>query len=170
MEYCYDCGAPAPVIDDWPTCVVHGPRWKLRRNAPCAEVALERDGRVLMARRARDPFAGCWEFAGGYVDLGETPMAAAVREAREELGLEVSLTGALGVFVEEWEPGEYVEVHLFVARGEGDIVADPSEIAEWRWCAPDDHPDVGLMSPGTATRFDAWARGVRSPLTPRHGD
>ncbi len=141
----------------------------MRRNAPCSEVALERDGRVLMVRRARDPFAGCWEFPGGYVDLGETPMMAAVREAREELGVDVELTAALGVFVVEWEPGEYVQVHLFAARSDGEIVSDPSEIAEFRWCAAGDAPDVALLSPGTAARFEAWSTGAGVPLVPGQG-
>ena len=169
MEYCYDCGLAAPVVDGWPTCAEHGPRWKLRRNAPCAEVALERDGRVLMARRARDPFAGCWEFPGGYIDLGETPTVAAIREAYEELGVAVVLTASLGVFVVEWEPGEYVQVHLFAATADGDLVIDPDEIAEHRWCSPDDAPERSTMSPGAAERFVAWARGPRAPGTPGQG-
>ncbi len=169
MEYCYDCGAASPMVGEWPTCPEHGPRWKLRRNAPCAEVALERDGRVLMVRRARDPFAGYWEFPGGYVDLGETPMMAAIREAREELGVDVALTAALGVFVVEWQPGECVQVHLFTARCNDEIDADPSEIAETRWCAAGDAPDSSTMSPGTVERFGAWATGQRAPLVPGQG-
>lgn len=169
MEYCYDCGAAAPIVGIWPTCVEHGPRWKLRRNAPCSEVALERDRRVLMVRRARDPFAGFWEFPGGYVDLGETPSVAAIREAREELGVAITLTAALGVFVVEWQRGEYVQVHLFTARSDAEIACDPSEIAETRWCAIDDAPDSTTMSPGAAERFGVWANGRRAPLTPGQG-
>jgi len=50
---------------------------------------VDADGRVLIARRPEGkPMAGLWEFPGGKVHAGETPEAAAIREAREELGID----------------------------------------------------------------------------------
>lgn len=50
---------------------------------------LNRDGRVLIARRRADQnHALKWEFPGGKVEPGETPEAALIRELREELGIE----------------------------------------------------------------------------------
>lgn len=49
---------------------------------------IERDGAVLIGRRRADQVhAGKWEFPGGKVEAGETPMAALERELEEELGL-----------------------------------------------------------------------------------
>jgi 8-oxo-dGTP diphosphatase len=55
-----------------------------------AGVMLDARGRVLLARRTegRD-LAGLWEFPGGKVDPGETPMQALARELEEELGIHV---------------------------------------------------------------------------------
>lgn len=39
---------------------------------------------LLMVKRNKPPFVGCWNFLGGKIDLGETPAAAAIREIREE--------------------------------------------------------------------------------------
>lgn len=62
-----------------------------------AAVAIVRDGRVLAGRRVGPPAVrGGWEFPGGSVEPGETAAQAAVREAREELGVDVVLTGVLG--------------------------------------------------------------------------
>lgn len=53
---------------------------------------LERPRRLLAARRTEPPaLAGGWEFPGGKVDPGETPLEAVHREVREELGIQVVL-------------------------------------------------------------------------------
>jgi len=44
---------------------------------------------VLLARRARAPYAGLWDLPGGFLEAGETPEAALGRELREELGARV---------------------------------------------------------------------------------
>ncbi len=63
-----------------------------------AGVVFAYDGGVLLVQRAIHPSYGKWVFPGGYVDRGETPEAAALREVREESGLVVRLTGLLGVY------------------------------------------------------------------------
>ena len=55
-------------------------------------------GRLVLVRRAIEPGYGKWVFPGGYVDRGEPLWAAAIREAREESGLEVRLDGLVNVY------------------------------------------------------------------------
>ena len=56
------------------------------------------DGRIVLVRRAIDPGYGKWVFPGGYVDRGEPLTTAAVREAREECGLDVRLDGLVNIY------------------------------------------------------------------------
>lgn len=62
-----------------------------------AVVLIARDESLLLIRRAIDPARGRWCFPGGYVDFGEDPQLAAMRECREETGLDVDTLTLLDV-------------------------------------------------------------------------
>ena len=69
----------------------------LARAAVVIATALVRDGRLLVARRARPvELAGRWELPGGRVEPGEDESAAVARECREELGTDVIPDGRVG--------------------------------------------------------------------------
>lgn len=70
----------------------------LHRNpAPTVDIVIFDPTRGLVLVERKNPPPG-WALPGGFVDYGETCEAAAVREAKEETGLEVVLTGLLGVY------------------------------------------------------------------------
>ena len=56
------------------------------------------DGRVVLVRRAIEPGYGLWVFPGGYVDRGEQILEAAVREAREESGLNIRIEALVNIY------------------------------------------------------------------------
>lgn len=58
-----------------------------------AGVIVEREGQVLLVRRAGDPARGLWSFPAGFVNAYEDPARAAERECLEETGLIVEVTG-----------------------------------------------------------------------------
>lgn len=60
-----------------------------------ASIAVIRDGRVLLAARANEPLRGVWTLPGGLVEPGERLAAAALRELREEVGVEAQVVGSL---------------------------------------------------------------------------
>ena len=97
-------------------------------------------GQVLLVQQNYGSFA--WGAPGGVVDPGETPMRAAVREAAEETGLEVELTGVIGVYLLQGGGWPDILAHVFTAeilRGKEHIV-DVGEIARLEWRELNDLP------------------------------
>ena len=91
---------------------------------------------VLMIKRKHPPFAGHWALPGGFIDPGETPKQAAMRELVEETGLEVSALNFVGEYK---TPGrdprmEHVWSYAFslhVAAKESVQAGDDASRAEW---------------------------------------
>lgn len=64
-----------------------------------SEAALVRDGRVLMVKALRGFSAGYWNLPGGFLEYGEDPEMAAIRETREEIGVDIEVDELLGTYV-----------------------------------------------------------------------
>ena len=58
---------------------------------PKVAIIADEQGRIVLVKRAIEPGYGKWVFPGGFIDRGETVEAAALREAREECGLDIRL-------------------------------------------------------------------------------
>lgn len=70
---------------------------------PCTGAFIEdKDGRILLVKRAVDPQKGYWDVPGGFIETGENPIVATKREIREELGVTVRVTGLLGVYTDTY--------------------------------------------------------------------
>jgi 8-oxo-dGTP diphosphatase len=93
-----------------------------RTPVPAVGVVCLRGGEVLLIRRGRPPRLGEWSLPGGRIEWGEGAAEAALRELREETGVEAELTGLIdvvdGVFAAENpdEPDRHYVLIDFAAR------------------------------------------------------
>jgi 8-oxo-dGTP diphosphatase len=119
-----------------------------RQLVVCAGAVVRDDaGRLLLIRRANAPSEGLWSVPGGRVEIGESPAEAAVREVREETGLEVEVGGLMATV----EIGDYL-VHDFEARVVGGRLRAGDDATDARWCSPDEAVALPL-TPGLAVEL-----------------
>jgi len=107
--------------------------------------------RVILVRRAIEPGYGKWVFPGGYVDRGEVVEQAALREAREECGLDVRLDGLIGIYS---YTGRTPIVIVYAARVVGGTLTIDDESLEVRAFDPREIPwsDLAFRSTQEALR------------------
>ncbi|OFW12674.1 MAG: NUDIX hydrolase [Acidobacteria bacterium RIFCSPLOWO2_12_FULL_67_14] len=104
FRFCPMCGGPlAPRLlknGDPPrlVCEACGFVFYLDPKLAVGTIISDEHSRVVLVKRAIEPGYGKWVFPGGYVDRGEEVQAAAVREAREETGLEVRLDRLINIY------------------------------------------------------------------------
>lgn len=112
-----------------------------------AAAVFDGEGRILLMERADN---GDWCLPGGYVDPGETPAETAVREAREETGLDVEPVELAAFYhhpPDAWRPHGAVDAVYLCARldGELELSHEGTDLQYWRiedvpaWHMVDDH-------------------------------
>jgi 8-oxo-dGTP diphosphatase len=116
-----------------------------RFKAPVAvHVFLLREGHVLLLRRANTGYEdGNYSVIAGHLDGGETVVAAAIREAREEAGIALAPEDVMvvGVMHNNDSDQEYIDFFLAAERWRGEIVnAEPEKCAELAWHSLDALP------------------------------
>ncbi|MEN3608628.1 NUDIX domain-containing protein [Plantactinospora sp. CA-294935] len=128
-----------------------------------AALVVDEQGRILLQRRAD---SGNWSLPGGTMNLGETLGDAVIREVREETGLDVELTGILGIYTDPrhliaYADGEVRQefVVAFTARPASGTLAVSDESTEVGWFAPAAVADL-QMHESVRLRIDHWLAGA----------
>lgn len=146
--FCPRCAAvvshPPPVVCD----ACGYAQWLNPR--PTASVIIVDNGRFLAIRRVRAPRAGWWDLPGGFVDGWELPADAAMREAREELGLRVRLGAFVGMYLGEYlyqdERLPVLDCFWLASVAGGQLTLDPAEASEHAWLPLAEPPEMAFAT------------------------
>ena len=157
LNYCPRCGhaledreAFGRVRRFCPAC----DRIVFREHKVAAGVLVEDDGRVLLVRRRMQPRQGMWTFPAGFVEFDEDPAEAAVRECREETGLEVRINGLLDLIAgREHERGADIVV-VYCARLVGGKPRADDDVDQVAFFGPGELPPLAFHA--TQIALDRW--------------
>jgi len=162
-RHCLKCGTPLrPAVEDGqrrrrcPRC-----GWIFYDNPAPATAAIVSGPRgILLARRARPPYADTWDLPGGFLESGEAPDRGLLRELREELGAAATITRLTGIYCDHYGPGGFPILTLaYLVRLRGSARAR-SDVSEIRW-----FPRGAL--PWGSIAFPSLRRALRDYLTGR---
>ena len=105
----------------------------------------DRKLKVLLVRRGGEPYKGFWAFPGGFLQLTETAKEGALRELREETGLEAAAIGELGVFSDpDRDPRERVITIAYYALVKPSEVIGGDDADEAVWFPVDNLPELAF--------------------------
>lgn len=117
----------------------------MRSPSLTVDIAILDDDRIVLIRRKNDPFKGFYALPGGFVEYGERVEDAALREAREETGLDVELLGIVGVYSDPGrDPRGHVVSICFAARKTGGELRGGSDASHAQWFRLDELPKLAF--------------------------
>ncbi len=155
---CPRCGTPLERDGGHARCPGCGSRY-YASSAPCVSALVaDSEGRLLLARRAVEPFLGLWDCPGGFLEEGEHPLDGLRRELSEETGLVAGPARFVGAWMDRYGdgPDAVATLNLYWAVLVDDrepVAAD--DVAELRWFPLDALP--GLSELAFTTVGDALA-------------
>jgi 8-oxo-dGTP diphosphatase len=125
------------------------------------------DGAYLAVQRAREPNAGRWDLPGGFAEAWEHPADAAVRELREELGVEVALREFVGMFVGAYhfqdERLPVLDCFWTADIVGGELTLDLTENTRYGWLPMAERPDLAFETQNEAIAVLQQRLGVADP-------
>ena len=150
-SFCPKCGDKLKIVnhDNKPRLQCPACLFIFYQNAkPTASVLIENDkGEILLTRRAIEPLKGYWDTAGGFCEEDEHPEDAARREIKEELGVEVELTGLIGIFMDRYgDSGDWTINLHYSGRIKGVEIKPADDIDGYEWFSIDRLPKVAFAS------------------------
>lgn len=120
---------------------------------PAAGAIVIKDGRLLLVRRAEQPYKNDWCIPAGYMEWDESPRRCAERELKEETGLDIRAGEVFEVYSGTDDPRTNAVLILYMCEVIGGAPIAGDDAAELRYCSRDEIP--------TNIAFEAHRQAIR---------
>lgn len=149
-NYCGTCGAPLDYASDGervrPYCVACQRHYYHNPVPACCVFVRDREGRVLLGKRAVEPCFGAWALPGGFMELNETGEQCALRELLEETGLRATCARLLGASASRsLDKGGVLVLGYIIDAWEGTLKPD-SDVSDLRFFARNEMPSLPFQA------------------------
>jgi len=132
-RYCLQCKSS---LKEWPDFFYCSRcKEKIYKNSkPCAGILPVKNGKVLLTKRAIKPYKGAFDVIGGFLNYGEDPEKGAIREAKEETGLNIRPTELLGIYIDRYgKDGNFTLNIHYVGKVIGGKIKPQDGVASLHW-------------------------------------
>ena len=99
---------------------------------------IEKDNKILMVQEGLEHCYGQWNYPAGHVDEFEKITDAAIREVKEETGLDVKLKGVLPIYAIDKKSETHIIIRFVAEIIGGEIKVDKKEILDAKWFSVED--------------------------------
>ena len=143
-QFCPKCGKELSIkiIENIPRLQCKSCKYIFYQNpTPAVAAILLKEKEVLLVKRKYDPKAGDWCLPAGFMEWKEHPSQTAVRELKEETGLDVSLDELFNVYSGDDDPRTNAVLILYLAHETGGRLEAADDALEARYFRFDQLPD-----------------------------
>lgn len=114
---------------------------------PTACALITKNRKLLVTIRGIDPYKGSYDIPGGFLELKEHPKDAAIRETKEETGLNIKIIKLLSVYTDRYgTDGDYQVNFYYLAKVIGGKLKAQDDVSKVKWVAIDKTPKMGFSS------------------------
>ncbi len=114
---------------------------------PCVVAVIVKRKKILLTRRAYEPFKDYWDFPGGFLECDEQPEDGLHREIAEELGIEIKVIKLLGIYPDSYGSNGDSTLNLYyLCKKSNGMLISKDEIAEFNWFDIDNIPKLAFKT------------------------
>lgn len=148
VAFCPNCGQSFPTPNTYPlTCSSCTAVW-YHNSKPTSSILVIQDDQVLLAKRKDEPAKGEYDIPGGFLEYGELPEAGAIREAQEEMGVDIQIDRFFHFSSTDYAPHIKTLDCFFIAHITNGTPKPNDDVEELVWFPITDLPQLKLSLAG----------------------
>lgn len=132
-KFCPRCKTELDLSGEYPHC----PKCDLTiyfNSKPTASILLLDKDKVLLGKRAIEPFKGKYDIIGGFLKNGEDPVTGVLRETKEETGLKIKITEFFGIYMDTYgKGGDYTLNIYYLGKIISGKMKASDDVAQLEW-------------------------------------